>query len=137
MTEPARRKERRQVNANVAQDKRQAPAERRRCPDCGSALTASLKRVAGGTVRVITCESCGWSQSARSTDADVLMLKMSWALDLQTKGGVLATTLPPELSDALKLKSGDQLILSPLTSPVGSLPMKWSLSVKRARKAKA
>ena len=131
MTVP--RKERRQVNVGVAQEHRKAPAERRRCPDCNGALDAVVKRVAGGNVRSISCPKCGWSQSARSTDANVLVLKMSWALDLQTKGGHVNAVLPPELSDALKLKSGDQLLISPLTSPIGSLPMKWALSVKRAK----
>lgn len=129
------RKERRQVNVSVkaSDDKRKAPAERRRCPDCGGNLDAAVKRVAGGSVRSVNCKNCGWSQSTRSTDADVLLLKLSWALDLQTKGGFLNAILPPELSDALKLRSGDQLIISPLTSPVGSLPMKWALSVKRSK----
>jgi hypothetical protein len=137
MAEQPKRRERRQVNVSVAQDKRRAPAERRRCPDCGGALEAALKRVAGGSVRVVSCTSCGWSRSDRSTDADVLLLKLSWALDLQVRNGQLNAVLPPELSEALKLKASDQLLLNPLTSPVGSLPMKWALSVKRGKASKA
>jgi hypothetical protein len=136
MAEQPKRRERRQVNVNVSQDKRQSPAERRRCPDCGGTLGASVKRVAGGNVRVVSCASCGWTQSARSTDADVLLLKLTWALDLQFKNGQLNAVLPPELTEALKLRGSDQLLLSPLTSPVGSLPMKWALSVKRGKAAK-
>jgi uncharacterized Zn finger protein len=127
------RKERRQVNVSVSQDKRKSATERRHCPDCDGPLEKSLKRVAGGSVATLKCPKCGWSHSSRATDADVLLLKMSWALDVQTKGGYMSAVLPPELSDALKLKSGDQLLISPLTSPVGSLPMKWALSVKRAK----
>jgi hypothetical protein len=89
--------------------------------------------VAGGNVAVLTCNNCGWSQSSRATDAEVLLLKLSWALELQTKGGQMSALLPPELVDALRLKGGDQLQISPLTSPVGSLPMKWALSVKRSK----
>ena len=137
MAEKPKRRERRQVNAPVASDKRKAPAERRRCPDCGGALEAEVKRVAGGNVRVVRCANCGWSQSARATDADVLLLKLTWALDLQQRSGQWSAALPPELADALKLRGGDQLLLNPLTSPVGSLPMKWALSVKRAKPAKA
>jgi ribosomal protein L37AE/L43A len=133
MAEQPKRRERRQVNVSVSQDKRKSTTERRHCPDCNGPLEKGVKRVAGGSVGILNCPKCGWSQSARATDADVLLLKMSWALDLQTKGGHVNAVLPPELSDALKLKSGDQLVISPLTSPVGSLPMKWSLSVKRAK----
>ncbi len=89
-------------------------------------------------MRVVSCTSCGWSRSDRSTDADVLLLKLSWALDLQVRNGQLNAVLPPELSEALKLKASDQLLLNPLTSPVGSLPMKWALSVKpRGKGSKA
>ena len=134
MPETPKRKERRQVNVSAKEERRKSTVDRRTCPDCNGKLETLLKRVAGGTVRTSSCGNCGWSQSSRATDADVLMLKLSWGLELQTKGGFLGLSLPPEFSDALKLKSGDQLILSPLTSPVGSLPMKWALSVKKAGK---
>ncbi len=132
MPEAPKRKERRQVNIGIKDERRKASVDRRSCPDCHGKLETLLKRVAGGTVRSTSCAHCGWSQSSRATDADVLMLKLSWGLDLQTRGGHLGLSLPPEFSDALKLKSGDQMILSPLTSPVGSLPIKWALSVKRS-----
>lgn len=131
MAEAPKRKERRQVNVGTKDERRKSSVDRRTCPDCGGKLETLLKRVAGGTVRTTSCANCGWSSSSRATDADVLLLKLSWGLELQTKGGQLGLTLPPEFSDALKLKTGDQLILSPLTSPVGSLPMKWALSVQR------
>ena len=133
MAEAPKRKERRQVNVSTKDERRTNSADRRTCPDCSGKLETLLKRVAGGTVRTTSCAHCGWSASSRATDADVLMLKLSWGLELQTKGGQLGLTLPPEFSDALKLKTGDQLILSPLTSPVGSLPMKWALSVQRSK----
>ncbi len=133
---PVRRRERRQINVKVADERRQSPAERRLCPDCGGPLEAELKRVAGGNVRSVVCAQCGWSHSSRSTDADVLLLKMTWALDLESKGGQLSAALPPELIDALKLSAGDQLLINPLTSPVGGMPMRWALTVKPG-KAKA
>jgi hypothetical protein len=133
MSKPEQRQERRQVNAAVGKDRR-GEDERRRCPDCGGALALKLKRVAGGTVRSLSCAKCDWSQSTRSTDADVLLLKLSWALDLKNSNGQLSAQVPGELSDALKLKAGDQLVVSPLTSPVGSLPMKWALSVSRKKR---
>jgi hypothetical protein len=52
---------------------------------------------------------------------------------LESRDGVLAAVLPPELAAALKAKAGDAWILSPLTSPLGSQAMKWTLSVKPSR----
>jgi hypothetical protein len=68
------------------------------------------------------------------TDADVLLAKLTWALPLEKKAGSLQTAFPPELADALKIKAGDELILSPLTLPVGSLPMRWAVTLKRKAK---
>ena len=79
----------------------------------------------------LSCESCGCSKSSRQTDADVLMARMSWSLPLEKKGAGLQVAFPAELADALKLKAGDELLLNPLTLPVGSLPMRWALSVSR------
>lgn len=136
MNEPlTRSKDRRQLNVAVSKDLRGSGADRRKCPECASVLDRSVKRLAGGSVTVLDCPQCGWSRSSRQTDADVLTLKLTWALELKSSGGQLAALLPPELASALKAKAGDSLVLTPLTSPVGSLPMKWALSLQRKRKA--
>ena len=136
MPSAARNKDRRQLNVPVPKERRAGSGDdRRRCPECGGALTRSVKRLAGGSVTQAECKACGWSKASRQTDADVLMLKMTWALELKPSGGQLAAVLPPELSDALKAKPGDELIVSPLTSPLGSLPMKWALTLQRKKKA--
>jgi len=62
------------------------------------------------------------------------MAKLTWALSLEKKGSSLQAAFPTELSDALKMKAGDELILSPLTLPVGSLPMRWAITLKRKAK---
>ena len=130
----SRSRDRRQLNVSVPQDRRGKGAEKRRCPECNGALKGATRRVAGGSVLTLTCGSCSWSSSSRQTDADTLLLKLTWALSLDKKGGLLSTTLPPELSDALKLKGGDELILQPLVLPLGKEPMKWALTVARSSK---
>jgi hypothetical protein len=130
----SRNRDRRQLNVPVPADRRGSAPERRKCPDCGALLKRSVRRLAGGTVSQLDCPECGWTKSSRQTDADVLLLKMTWGLELKSLGGQLTATLPPELGDALKAKAGDQLIISPLTSPLGSLPMKWSLSLQRKKR---
>jgi hypothetical protein len=126
-----RGKDRRQINVKTPLDKRGTGTERRRCPDCGSSLQSSTKTVAGGSVITLSCTRCDWTHSSRTTDADVLMTRMSWALPLEKKGGGLQVAFPSELAEALKLKAGDSLLLRPLTLPVGSLPMRWALSLER------
>jgi hypothetical protein len=130
----SRNRDRRQLNVPVPAERRGSAPERRKCPDCGALLKRSVRRLAGGSVTQLDCGQCGWTKSSRQTDADVLVLKMTWALELKQLGGQLSATLPPELGDALKAKPGDQLILSPLTSPLGSLPMKWALSLQRKKR---
>ena len=136
MTPVARQKDRRQLNVAPPTGERRKGSnpDRRKCPDCGTALTKNSRRLAGGTVTVAECPKCGWSKSSRQTDADVLLLKMTWPLALEMHQGQLAAVLPQELTDALKLKQGDDLVLAPLTSPLGSLPMKWAVTVQRKKR---
>jgi Zn ribbon nucleic-acid-binding protein len=133
---PRERKDRRQLNVSVGQECRGSAPERRKCPECGAALSKAVRRLSGGSVTVMECGKCGWTRASRQTDADVLMLKMTWALRLEAKGGGLSASLPPELSEALQAKPGDELVISPLTSPLGSLPMKWALSLQRKKASK-
>lgn len=136
MSPVSRAKDRRQLNVNVGKERRGSAPERRKCPECGSKLDQAIRRLAGGSVTVLECAKCGWTRASRQTDADVLLLKMTWALPLDAKAGGLVATLPPELSDALKARPGDELVISPLTSPLGSLAMKWSLSLARKKTLK-
>ena len=131
MSPVSRNRYRRQLNVPVPAERRVTAPDRRKCPECGALLKRSVRRLAGGSVTQLDCGQCGWTKSSRQTDADVLVLKMTWGLELKTLGGQLAAILPPELSEALKTKAGDQLVISPLTSPLGSLPMKWALSLQR------
>lgn len=136
MSQTPRNRDRRQLNVRVPQDRRGSVPERRKCPECGGALQRSVRRLAGGSVTSLECAQCGWSRSSRQTDADVLMLKLTWALPLEARGGGLSTTLPPELADALKARPGDELVISPQTLPLGSLPMQWSLKLQRKKDSK-
>lgn len=136
-SKPARSKDRRTVNVSTPVDKRGSSTERRRCPECKSALTVTRKALSGGSVTTLACVNCDWTQSSRQTDADVLMAKMTWALPVEKKASGLQLPFPPELADALKIKAGDELILSPLTLPVGSLPMRWALTLNRKKTKKS
>jgi hypothetical protein len=128
---PARNKERRQINVSTPKDRRGKGTERRKCPECQGALKESHKTVAGGTVTTLSCSQCDWSQSSRQTDAGILMAKMTWSLPLEKKPSGLQVPFPAELAEALRIKAGDELVLSPLTLPVGSLPMRWALTLRR------
>jgi hypothetical protein len=128
----SRGRDRRQLNVPAVAERRGKGTEKRRCPDCNGALTQSSRRVAGGSVLTSSCAACGWSHSSRQTDADTLLLKMSWSLQLERKSGLLSASFPPELTEALGLKAGDQLLLSPLVLPLGKEAMKWALTVQGA-----
>jgi hypothetical protein len=130
----SRQTDRRKLNVRMAADKRaKGGRERRRCPTCGVVLDQSVRTLAGGTVTASTCASCGWTKSSRQKDAHILALKMVLSLGLEAHDGGLAAVIPPELAAALKAKAGDEWILSPLITPIGSLPMKWTLSLKKNR----
>ncbi len=129
----ARDKDRRQVNVRTKDERRGKADDRRRCPECGSKLEQKTRRVATGVVTSTSCEACGWSRSSRQTDVDVLLAKMTWDLPLVRSGAGLRAELPNELAEALKIKAGDKLELKPLTLPVGSLPMRWSVTLKRGK----
>ena len=133
MAAVSRVKDRRQVNVPVDQDRRRPGRDRRSCPECGGKLDQVVRKLASGTVTAATCMACGWSRSSRQVDADVLVLKMAWSLELVPHGGQLALVLPQELTAAVRAKAGDAWDLQPLTSPLGSLPMKWSLQVKKPK----
>lgn len=136
MSPVSRNKDRRSLNVPVGKERRGSAPERRKCPECNGALDKAIRRLSGGSVTVLECSKCGWTRASRQTDADVLTLKMTWALPLEARAGGLVAVLPPELSEALQAKAGDEWVLSPLTSPMGSLPMKWALSVQRKKGSK-
>jgi hypothetical protein len=135
---PGQRKssDRRQVNAATPAERRGTGSERRRCPDCKGPLTQSKKTVATGSVTTLSCKNCDWTQSSRQSDADLLLAKMTWALLIEKKSAGLQVSFPSELADALKAKAGDELMLSPLTLPVGSLPMRWAITLLRKKTGK-
>jgi hypothetical protein len=128
---PARNKDRRQINVSTPGERRAGGTDRRKCPDCKGPLKVQLRAIASGTVTTLSCERCLWTQSSRQTDADLLLAKMSWALMLEKKGGALSAAFPAELAEALKIRPGDELLLSPHTLPMGSLPMRWAITLKR------
>lgn len=134
MAPVSRAKDRRQLNVPITKERRGTAPERRKCPECGSNLDKATRRLSGGTVTVMECPKCGWTRASRQTDADVLLLKMTWSLPLDARAGSLSASLPPELVDALKAKAGDELVISPLTSPVGSLPMQWSVKLQKKKR---
>jgi hypothetical protein len=136
MDSVSRNKDRRQVNASVDTERRGSAPERRKCPECGGKLDRAVRRLTGGSVTVLECAKCGWTRASRQTDADVLVLKMTWAMPLEARAGGLSAVVPPELADALKAAAGDELVISPLTSPLGSLPMKWALSLQKKKPRK-
>ncbi len=134
MAQASRGGDRRKINISTPLDKRGQGQERRKCPECGALLKTATKRVATGSVTTTQCPACGYSKSSRQTDADLLMAKMTWALQVERKAGQFNVELPLELAEALSIKAGDNLVLSPLTLPIGSQPMRWALTLKRGGK---
>ena len=127
-------KDRRQVNASTAKERRGSRVDRRRCPKCQSTISQSFRRIAGGTVTTVSCSKCDWSRSSRQVDLKTLMARLTWSMPLEKSGKGYSLPFPEELVKSLKLKTGDEFILDPLTSPIGSQPMKWALKVARKRR---
>ena len=94
MTAVSRQKDRRALNVPVVNERRKGGKERRSCPECGTRLEQVVRKLASGSVTASTCPKCGYSKSSRQTDADVVLLKLVWSLELESHGGQLAAVLP-------------------------------------------
>ena len=128
-------KDRRKINLGIAVERRGSRDERRRCPQCGSELWQTIKKIPTGTRTTIACtrRGCGWSTRSNQVDSRVLTLKLTWDLPVEKMGGAFMVELPRQVMRALDLRAGDKLSLCPLTLPVAGLKMKWGVTAKKKR----
>ena len=97
-------RDRRRRNLGVGVDRRGTKEERRRCPDCGSELWQSVKKIATGTRTTIACtkRGCGWSTSSSQIDAKFTTLKLSWEMPVEKMGMHHVVELPPARKSNLR-----------------------------------
>ncbi len=129
----ARSGDRRELNVPVKADRRGGGQDRRKCPQCGSALKKELRTTSTGTVLTARCPRCDWKRVSRQYDLKVVLSKMTWELPIESRPSGTLVHLPAELMQALEVGAGDSLVLRPLTLPVGSLPMTWALELKKGK----
>lgn len=117
--------DRRKVNVPVGNDARGTGKDKRKCPDCHSALQSSVMPFAGGTWTTTFCTKCDWRQKSKQVDEG----RMRQILGFE--GMVIGTAKKPMLeldADFLKfsgVKPGDTLEVKPLFTPGADVEISW------------
>ena len=123
MRQPA--KDRRRVNVAVGHDLRGSGKDKRKCPECHSALQSSVMPFAGGSWTTTFCTKCDYRVKSKQVDEG----RMKQILGFE--GMVVGTVKKPLLeldADFLKisgLKPGDTLEVKPLFTPGSDNEISW------------
>jgi hypothetical protein len=123
MRKPAQ--DRRKINVPIGQDKRGTAKDKRKCPECHSALQTSIQPYAGGTWTTVFCTKCEYSVRSKQVDEG----RMREILGFEAT--IVGTTKKPLLeldTDFLKfsgLKPGDTLEVKPLFTPGADAEISW------------
>ena len=123
MRQPA--KDRRRVNVPVGRDLRGTGKDKRKCPQCHSALQSSVMAFAGGSWTTTFCTKCDYRVKSKQVDEG----RMKEILGFE--GMVVGTVKKPLLeldADFLKisgLKPGDTLEVKPLFTPGSGSEISW------------
>lgn len=117
--------DRRRVNVPVGDDKRGTAKDLRKCPECHSALQASILPFAGGTWTTTFCTKCSYCVRSKQVNEG----RMKELLGFEAK--IVGTTKKPLLEldpDFLKFSDvapGDTLEVKPLFTPDGEHEVSW------------
>jgi hypothetical protein len=123
MRKPAQ--DRRKVNLAVGAEKRGSARDKRKCPECHSALQTSILPFAGGTWTTTFCTKCSYRVRSKQVDEG----RMKELLGFE--GKIVGTAKKPLLEldqDFLKfskLSPGDTLEVKPLFTPDGDQVISW------------
>jgi hypothetical protein len=125
MRQPA--KDRRKVNVPVGDDKRGTGKDKRKCPECHSALQTSVMPFAGGTWTTVFCTKCDYRVKSKQVDEGRMQAILGF------EGMVIGTAKKPMLEldpTFLKfsgIKPGDTLEVKPLFTPGADEEVSWIL----------
>jgi hypothetical protein len=123
MRKPA--KDRRRVNVPVGDERRGSGKDKRKCPECHSALQSSVLPFAGGSWTVTYCTKCDYRVRSKQVDEG----RMRQILGFE--GMVVGSARKPLLEldpDFLKIsgiKPGDTLEVKPLFTPGADQEISW------------
>jgi ribosomal protein S27AE len=112
-----RQVERRKANQVTAKEKRGHAPDRRRCPDCGSAVRTHSRAVKGGTVTRRYCSKCHWQESSRQVDTDHVQVLLGFESRIFGTAKQPLLELNPALLKAAGWSLDDTLELKPLYTP--------------------
>ena len=117
--------ERRKVNVPVGEERRGKAKDRRRCPDCGSALGADIRPIAGGTRTTVYCMRCDWKKESKQVDEAKLQASLGFEAMVLGNARKPLLELDPRFLKAAGIKPGDSVSIEPLYSPGGTARMVW------------
>jgi hypothetical protein len=121
--------ERRKVNQAVGAERRGRVADRRRCPQCGSAVRSHTEERPGGSELTRYCTKCSWKERTRQVDEDRLKALAGFELTVHGVGRKAVLELEPDFLRVSGIRPGDTLELKPLYAPGKGkdVPLHWVL----------
>jgi hypothetical protein len=126
--------DRRKVNVPVGEERRGAGRDKRRCPQCHSALQSTVQPFPGGTWTTTYCIRCDYRVRSKQVDEDHLQGSLGF------EGMVVGTAkkplleLNPKFLKISGIKPGDTLELKPLFTPGGDSAVSWIVKKAGANK---
>lgn len=124
-----RTRERRKVNQATGEERRGKAVDRRRCPQCGSAVRSHSEHAPGGTLLRRYCTKCAWQQQSRQIDESRLKALAGFELTLHGSMKKAILELDGEFLKASGFTPGDTLELKAIYAPgkTNSNPISWVL----------
>ncbi len=124
-----RTRERRKVNQAIGSERRGKAADRRRCPQCGSAVRSNSEAAPGGSLLIRYCTKCDWQQRTRQIDETRLKALAGFELTLHGSMKKAILELDAEFLKASGFTPGDTLELKALYAPGKDKanPISWVL----------
>lgn len=121
--------ERRRVNQTIGDEKRGKAVDRRRCPQCGSAVRSHSEPAPGGTLTRRYCTKCAWQHQSRQIDESRLKALAGFELQLHGSMKKAILELDAEFLKASGFTPGDTLELKAVYAPskTNANPISWVL----------
>ena len=129
--EKTTRKDRRKVNQAVGAEKRRARVDRRRCPNCGSAMNQAVEKAPGGTRTRLYCTKCDFEADSRQVDEANIKALAGFEMTVQGTARHAILALDKDFLAAAKLKPGDSVELKAIYVPGTDTVLTWVLSKMR------
>jgi hypothetical protein len=123
MRKPA--KDRRKVNVPVGDERRGSGKDKRKCPECHSALQSSVLPFGGGTWTTTYCTKCDYRVRSKQVDEGRMRQILGFEGMVVGNAKKPLLELDPEFLKMSGIKPGDTLEVKPLFTPGSEQEISW------------